>query len=493
MLGLDSQMSIAKKSRKSVLVGLPPNPGLDELLKRQCKDGERTQTLTQLAGTLLAAGYSKDECTAQCIAWNQRNIEPLEVDKVIDTCSSICKSDEINHPERYLNNEAVEPLFDLAAGRIDRYLASNPPARRWLLNEMIALGKVGAVIAPGGSSKSQWLLQLAISVASGIPLAGHWEIGERGSALVFFAEDDDEEIHRRLKRISDHLLIGGYGGDLAGIEDRLFIFSTIGKDTLLTKRQTTGEVTSTNICDRILAMASQIENVKLIVIDPASRFRGGDENKNEDATRFVEALERLAKSTGATVLIAHHTNKTSYSADGEPGQGASRGASALTDGLRWQMNLSKPNKEQCAMLGVNKDEARNFIMATVTKTNYSAFPEPIAMKRHTDGYLECLTTAQAQARAEHQAMMRVLHVLNKVRRPMSARALEDTHGGVEGELKMAKQAVRNVVKMAVERGLLTGGSRKTLSVTLAGQSILASMATEHATRRENTTSPPKAQ
>jgi RecA-family ATPase len=65
--------------------------------------------------------------------------------------------------------------------------------------------------------------------------------------------------------------------------------------------------------DRLVLAAQQIPNLKLIVIDPASRFRGGDENASQDVTRFVEAVERVAQATGAAVLIIHHANKGSIS------------------------------------------------------------------------------------------------------------------------------------------------------------------------------------
>jgi RecA-family ATPase len=206
------------------------------------------------------------------------------------------------------------------------------------------------------------LLQLAVGVSSGIPVAGHWQVGETGSVLVFCAEDDEDEIHRRLSRIRNYLFWSGNVGQLAGIEKRLFVFSTIGTDTLLTKRQATGEVVATDVTSRIMAMARHLNDLRLIVIDPASRFRGGDENKNEDATRFVEALEALAKQTGASVLIAHHASKASLSPDSDPSQGASRGASALTDGLRWQMNLNKPNNSQVKKWAIPAEDHRNHVV-----------------------------------------------------------------------------------------------------------------------------------
>jgi len=70
---------------------------------------------------------------------------------------------------------------------------------------------------------------------------------------------------------------------LASLQECLYIFSTIGTDTLLTKKGLTGEVSATVTVDRIAALAKQVPDLRLIVIDPGSRFRGGEENSNEDA------------------------------------------------------------------------------------------------------------------------------------------------------------------------------------------------------------------
>ncbi|MBY4594149.1 AAA family ATPase [Ottowia caeni] len=447
---------------------------LDALLKQQCVDGERTEHLTRLIGTLLAARIPADEALQMCHAWNEQNVEPLDSGKVDSTFRSIYAIDQRNHPERYPELQVHEPLFDLNAGRIDRYLAAAPKPRRWLLKDLIVLGKVGAIVAPGGSSKSQWLLQLAVGVATGLPVAEHWEIGETGGVLVFCAEDDEDEIHRRLRRITEHFKLTGHIQQMADIEERLYVYSTIGTDTLLTKRDTTGEVSTTSIVHRIAALADQIEDLKLIIIDPASRFRGGEENSNEDATRFVEALETLAKRTGATVLIAHHTNKSSYAADAEPGQGASRGASALTDGLRWQMNLSRPSEKQLGLVGAAKDQASRHVAATVTKTNYSAFPAPVILERLDNGYLTAITPMQSQQRADNAAILNVLGILMQQSKPITARLLEERFGGVSGSLKLPKHDVRRIVQLAIARGFLAGGERKPLTVTAMGTSIATS-------------------
>ena len=95
----------------------------------------------------------------------------------------------------------------------------------------------------------------------------------------------------------------------ASLKDNFLIRSVTGMDVLLTQAMKNGEIVRTQLVEPLLLTAQQAKNLKLIIIDPAARFRGGDENSNPHATRFVQVLEYLALTTGATVLIAHHTGK----------------------------------------------------------------------------------------------------------------------------------------------------------------------------------------
>ena len=466
-LGLTTQPTKFRNRRPTIGRKSMPGATLEQLMLQSCQDGGRTVHLTQLVGSLLASQFDLNETIEHCHRWNKNNQPPLEDDKIEATCHSIHASDQRNYPERYPDELKNVPLFELQKGRIDRYLRTPPPLRRWLLKDLVVLGKVGAVVVPGGSSKSQWMLQLGVSVTTGIPLADHWEVGETGGVIVFFAADDDDEIHRRLHRIQNHLTIAGHRAALEPMAERLYIYSTIGTDTLLTKKGNTGEVSATVTVDRIAALARQVPDLRLIVIDPGSRFRGGEENSNEDATRFVEALEKLAQRTGATVMLAHHANKNS-STTGDVSQGALRGASALTDGLRWQMNLNRPTDAQAKTFDLPKDALGRYVAATVTKTNYSAIPTPVLLERGQDGYLSAVSATQARNNTDTTSIVAILRVLGAVPKPLSARGLEDQHGGVRRTLKMSKERVREMVKEAVLRGYLDGGDRKPLVITPLG-------------------------
>jgi RecA-family ATPase len=113
---------------------------------------------------------------------------------------------------------------------------------------------------------------------------------------------------------------------------------------------------------------------RLVVLDPLSRFAGGDvEKDNAAATRFVQVLERMAH-LGPTVLVTHHTTKIARSQDvvaktDAAATIAARGASGLTDGVRWVATLS----------GLPRVDGQRLSELAVTKSNYGWTPDPVIL------------------------------------------------------------------------------------------------------------------
>jgi len=174
------------------------SPVIGEDFFRVCRDTERTPHLTRIAGYFIGRGMDQATATEFCLSWNARNDPPMDRSKVSDTVASLFRTHARNHP---IDHDPGTPLFDMAAARVDRFLDADPPARRWVLTDCLPLGKVGLLVAPGGTGKSQLALQLAIAVATGTGLADWWTVGERGPVLALFAEEDEEELHRRLRAI----------------------------------------------------------------------------------------------------------------------------------------------------------------------------------------------------------------------------------------------------------------------------------------------------
>ena len=74
-------------------------------------------------------------------------------------------------------------------------------------------------------------------------------------------------------------------------------------------------------------------------------------------------------------VIAHHINKAALQQGANQTQGASRGASALTDGVRWQVNLTH------SLL----DKDRNNVILKMTKSNFTAILPEMELHKDADG------------------------------------------------------------------------------------------------------------
>jgi RecA-family ATPase len=79
------------------------------------------------------------------------------------------------------------------------------PPQRWHVADLIPAANVTILSGDGGTGKSQLALQLAVATAIG----GDW-LGlqpEFGKSLFVSAEDEIEEVHRRLARIEPNITL----------------------------------------------------------------------------------------------------------------------------------------------------------------------------------------------------------------------------------------------------------------------------------------------
>lgn len=152
----------------------------------------------------------------------------------------------------------------------------------WLIALLVPLGKLTVVAGQMGQSKSQLTARWAADVST-----GHGVV-ERGSVLMFTAEDDDTDTTRpRLEAA---------GADT----DKVF---TVPDDSLA--------------ADRIDTYCDQIGDVKLITVDPLTAFFPANVNpwKTPDVRRFLRPIIDLAQRRHLAVVGLLHTNRWSDSAD----------------------------------------------------------------------------------------------------------------------------------------------------------------------------------
>jgi hypothetical protein len=374
--------------------------------------------------------------------------------------------------------QIVEPLFDIESARAGRFVYTKPKPREWLLRDCLPAGVVGSVVAMGGTGKSFLMIQVSASVATGTPFLDTWESENPGEVLVLMAEDDEVELHYRIHRVAQTLDNAYPGRNVcANIAQNIVVKSLVGESNLLTALSANREVTQTDRVARIIATGRQMKNLKLIIVDPASRFRGGVENSAEDVTRFIEALERIrAAFPNVTLLVVHHTNKWSGQAE-EQTQGAARGSSAFSDAVRWQMNLAALNAKEAAR--VPAAERNLYLSATITKNNYGPPQAVVYLKRGDGGVLTKVSLEDAAGKKGAGILLRIVERVRNSE-PMSADKFEAEFGGTTNVFGTGKLSLRGHIKQAIDAGYLTkaeAGRTKQLVVTDLGRAALSAIQT----------------
>lgn len=269
------------------------------------------------------------------------------------------------------------------------FLERTPAPRRWLLQHpngdgLLPLGRVGLLASMGGVGKSQVVLQLAVSIATGRDWLGHFKIGDeaRGRVLLGMAEEDDEELQRRLYQIAKALDLSLE--ERRAVVERVQLLPLAGHPVALLKNDAEGNAAETVELQRLRALLDRDaghDGWSLVVLDPLSRWAGLETDANNTAaTRVMQAVESLTKSPGnPTCLVPAHSSKKAN----EEGSVNVRGASGLQDAARWVATMSHA-----------LDGRAKFVQ---TKSNYSKpMPEPLILQRDDNGVLRAMSETEKQ-------------------------------------------------------------------------------------------------
>ncbi len=277
--------------------------------------------------------------------------------------------------------QAAQPekiSLELPDWQATRY-AGDVPKQRFLVAGSIPLGVVSILAAMGDTGKGMITLDLALSVATGRqravsvspePMAFGGGVSAFGTAVVITAEDDEDEVHRRLERLDPERL-------RLKQPERLIVVplpNAGGPIPLVASGRDGPEATAhfRNLRDQLVCIA----DLKLVVFDPLSSFIHADVNADPAAGSFATGLlAGLATETAAAVIIAHHMRKPQGNrpiTTVEQARDAVRGTSAIVDGVRLVYALWPASEEYQGSVFKTLDEkpTRNVVFqGAVVKAN----------------------------------------------------------------------------------------------------------------------------
>jgi len=248
----------------------------------------------------------------------------------------------------------------------DSLAGAHAPPRPWHVADLIPGMTVTLCQGDGGTGKTLLALQLATATALGKSWVGH--DARAGNVIYLSAEDDRDELHRRLADIAE-----SYGADLADLT-ALKVVPMAGEDAVLAASGRNGLLAPTPLWSELEALVAAWEPV-LIVLDNLADVFAGEENSRPHARQFVGMLRGVAIRTGAAVLLIGHPSLNGLSS----GSGSS-GSTAWNNSVRSRLYLAKPAPAD----GIDTDPDLRIL--TVKKANYAKTGGELRLRWHRGAF-----------------------------------------------------------------------------------------------------------
>jgi len=288
-------------------------------------------------------------------------------------------------------NPADTNIFRALPRSIDRF-SLNPAPLEMIVDGMLPRGITSMLYSAGGAGKSTlllyWAARIALAKKFDCDLFGHGVQG--GSVVIVTAEDPDVVSNRRLLDVA-----AGLAGELgatveeimAALVPSLYIIPTVGHPISFFTMTEGGNLATTQAYDDFVEVMREIADLRLIVIDTKTRFSPGEGGGNVIATQEIAHYEAIAQSLNATVMLLHHTNKTSRGVDAN-GMQAFRDASALYDTVRaaWMLTTVE-DADALAEQGVARaEDGVSYLMLECTKQSYLPKHSRVFLTRRAGRY-----------------------------------------------------------------------------------------------------------
>ena len=202
------------------------------------------------------------------------------------------------------------------------------PDRQWAIRDRVPINQAGLFSGEGGTGKS--IIELMKDVAHVAGKDWFGSLPEPGPAFYVGAEDEADELHRRLAAIAQH-----YGVTFKELIDGgLHVLCKLGQDATLCAVGKSGRIETTEFYRQLYEAAGDIKP-KNISIDTLSRAFAGNEIDRVQVYAFAMHMQALAMVAGGSVTVLSHPSLQGISSgSGLSGSTAWHGAFRFRQYLR---------------------------------------------------------------------------------------------------------------------------------------------------------------
>lgn len=263
----------------------------------------------------------------------------------------------------------------------------------YAISPIFQAGRAALITGTGGSSKSTLLKKLAIIVTTGRSDLG-LSVQKAGKAVLILAEDTAEDAHRSLEAIFQSMNLSEE--EVALVHERLYIFAAAGRDCVIVSNSDSVDDKKPQRLEKLLQFIMQLGDVRLVGLDPAIALSRGRELDEVAQRDLANAVEKIAITTGASVIVISHAAK-SIQFQQEIGSHASRGSGAITDAFRLELLMRVMTAKEAKSFQIDEHQRHRYVRMQVTKAN-SLPPElmhPAWLERINGGALKLVKLAPA--------------------------------------------------------------------------------------------------
>lgn len=281
---------------------------------RGVTEGGRNDACARLAGYFFKKGINIDIVESLLLEWNERNDPPMPVHEVRTTIKSIERS-HAGAPTQFTSLQyeddsantandttAQDSTFDVM--RMTDYVKGyGGGGVSWLVEDWLPDKSITFLISPPESYKTWLLLDLAVSVSSGQPFLGSYQVNNVGPTLIIQQEDSHSGLTDRLALIVEQKLNmnANVDGDMWQVPSMpdLPIYVHPSRKLRFDDKKVLEE------------LEKQIEIIKpkVIMIDPLYSTTGSADNYMADLANKMMVLKTWRDKYGCSFLIAHHSKK----------------------------------------------------------------------------------------------------------------------------------------------------------------------------------------
>lgn len=334
----------------------------------------------------------------------------------------------------------------------------------YAVEQLILKGKVGALVAGGGTGKTTLKLHLAVCIATG---RRFFDLAvARGTFVLFSSDDPQEDLEGALALVCRAMKLSEAEMMAVGLKVR--VISLQGEAGIKTFASTAaGHVVATDLPQQIVDAVSQIPDLVGIGLDTLRQFSGGSSNDEQVVKLTISGATDIAQRTGAFVMISHHTGKTNYR-DGIADMYAGSGSAAIADNCRFVLVLQTSTWAdiEAKVRRTGQERGGPLVLTSARGSLLMKAPAPIFL--HRDGF-HIGRVAGAVLTRDQQLDERDREVLRAVRGGC------ETKNAIAARVKGKRGSVLQHIDDLESRGHIMngsqGGSRKYV-ITDSGKLLL---------------------